>query len=127
MRMLLAAVLSIAVCAPASGGTAVRPCEYIPGVAVPAVMPAALSREQSPGISASEKPPVVTKVSGEKTASQLRMLDRLRNAVRDDYIYTDFGVGDWNDIVESHKARIRRGMSDDDFYAAMRSMVRALG
>jgi C-terminal peptidase prc len=47
--------------------------------------------------------------------------------VRDDYIYTDFGVRDWNDIVESHKARISRGMSDDDFYAAMRGMVRALG
>jgi C-terminal peptidase prc len=127
MRMLLAAALSIAVCAAASGGTAVRPCEYIPGVTVPAVMPAAPSKEPSPGIGASAKPPVVTKVSGEKTASQLRILNGLSNAVRKDYIYTDFGVRDWNDVVESHKARISRGMSDDDFYAAMRSMVRALG
>lgn len=127
MRMLLAAVLSIAVCAAASGATAVRPCEYIPGVTVPAVMPAELSREQSPGIGASAKPHVVTKVSGEKTASQLRILDGLSNRVRDDYIYTDSRVRDWNDIVESHKAPISRGMSDDDFYAAMRSMVRALG
>jgi len=121
------AVLVALATAVASADAAVRPCRYVPGVSVPAVMPSSLGdrprRQQMPA----SVSPTVTKVPAETTALQRRVLDGLANAVRDQYVYPDYRGHDWNAMTAAARALIQRGMTDADFYVAMSDLISRLG
>jgi carboxyl-terminal processing protease len=106
---------------------AVWTCLYVPGVSVPAQMPADVLNPPTPTPLPSATPPAATKVDARKTALQLRVYSGLWNAVNEHYVYKDFRGRDWNAIGSRYKALIQRGLSDDDFYAAMQAMLSELG
>jgi carboxyl-terminal processing protease len=109
------------------GNQGVRACLYVPGVSVPARMPAGLMNPSRLEASPPFKPPPVTRVSAEKTAEQMRVLEGLSNAVRDHYVYADFRGRDWKALTAKYRAMVERGLSDADFYAAMQALISELG
>ena len=104
-----------------------RPCRFVPDVSVPVVMPAGLADRVKPRDVPASHSPSATKVSAETTALQLRVLDGLTNAVSDHYVYPDFRGHDWKAMTDAARSLVQRGMSNDDFHAAMADLIRALG
>lgn len=60
-------------------------------------------------------------------ARQQRIFRRLWRIVNDRYIYPDFNGYDWRAARNTMNQRIAAGMSDDQFYEAMRQLIIALG
>jgi carboxyl-terminal processing protease len=110
-----------------SSASGVRACLYVPGVSVPAQMPAEVVNAPVPTAFPTATPPSATAVDAATTARQLTTFRGLWNAVNDHYVYTDFRGHDWNAIGARYEALIQQGLSDDDFYAAMQDMLSELG
>ncbi len=107
--------------------SSVRACLYVPGVSVPATMPADLVNAPTPTLFPTATLPPATKVDAKTTARQLRVYNGLWNAVRDHYVYPDFRGHDWNAIGARYKALVQQGLTDDSFYLAMQAMLGELG
>jgi C-terminal peptidase prc len=104
-----------------------RACRYVPGVSVPAQMPADLLTAATPTLSPTATEPPPESVSLQTTARQERIFQALWDAVNDNYVYTDFLGHDWKATGDHYKALIDAGMSDDTFYAVMDTMIEELG
>ncbi len=106
---------------------AVRACLFVPGVSVPAQMPAVAARRAPP------EHPFVLKTSTPTTAGpaerelQERVLEGLTNAVRDHYVVGDLRGRGWQSSAARYRTQVRRGLSAGDFYAAMQVLVSELG
>jgi carboxyl-terminal processing protease len=120
-------VLAFVLLAPVAAASGVRPCRYVPGVSVPAVMPSGVADRIKPRSVPTSRPSSATKVSAETTALQLRVLEGLANAVRDNYVFADFRGHDWTAMTAAARSLIQRGISDADFYAAMAALIMELG
>ena len=107
-----------------SQATGVRSCRYVPGVSVPAQVPSGLPRDPIP---TRATVPGASPVDASKTAAQRRTLTGLWNAVRDHYVYADFRGRDWDSIGARYRALVERGLTDEDFKAAMQAMLGELG
>lgn len=105
----------------------VRYCYYIPGVSVPAEMPAEVLATPTPFAYPTLTPPPATTVDSATTAAQLEIFQELWTEVRDNYVYTDFNGHDWDAIGDKYEAIVTAGLSDEDFYAAMDAMIFELG
>lgn len=105
----------------------VRHCYYVPGVSQPAQMPPEVVAMPTPFIYPTITPLPQTKVSGGTIQRQLGLYRELWKAVNTNYVYTDFNGKDWKKIGARYEALIKQGLSDDDFYAAMREMIFELG
>lgn len=55
------------------------------------------------------------------------VFQELWQAVKDDYLYSDFNGLDWESVYDSYSQRIASGLSDTDFYSAMGEMISSLG
>ena len=55
------------------------------------------------------------------------MFTQLWETVRDTYVYPDFNGLDWNTVGRRYRAQTEAGLTDDDFYQAMRDMIDELG
>src|SRR4249919_19953 len=90
--LLMCLVPTIATAQTTSTQTAqtVRACDYIPGVSVPAVMPADLANPPTVTPAPTATPFAPTKVDAATTALQLKVYNGLWNAVNDHYVYPDF-------------------------------------
>jgi len=104
----------------------VRACEYIPGVSVPAKMPADLANPPTVTPAPTVTPFAPAKVDDKTLALQLKVYNALWKAVNDHYVYTDFNGHDWKAIGAAYKALIKKGLSQDNFYLAMRRMIAEL-
>jgi carboxyl-terminal processing protease len=71
-------------------------------------------------------PPSST-IDAATTKRQLGTLDRLAKVVTDKYVDPAFNGHDWRAIVARYRAAVAAGMTDDDFYRAMRLLVGELG
>lgn len=114
--------------APQYNAAGVRLCAYQPGLSIPAEMPPEVVAgvpTSTPFISTD--PPPITNVDAETTERQLRIHQELWEAVNNDYVYEDFGGRDWEAIGEKYEGYIRQGLSDEDFYLAMKAMLAELG
>jgi C-terminal peptidase prc len=97
------------------------------GDATPSVGPSpGAATVDTPISTPSSTPPTLT-VSEETTARQLRVFTHLWETVRDTYVYPDFNGLDWDEVGQRYRARIEAGLTDDDFYQAMREMIDELG
>jgi len=105
----------------------VRACQYVPGISVPAQMPADVLAAATTTPYPTATPPAITPVDAETTARQLQVFSGLWNAVNDHYVYTDFRGRDWNAIGSIYEQHIQNGLTDDDFYAAMQTLLNELG
>ena len=61
------------------------------------------------------------------SALQLQVFEELWAAVNDNYLYPDFNGLDWNAVHLEYRQRIQAGMSDEEFYTAMKDMIYRLG
>jgi C-terminal peptidase prc len=113
--------------APVYNEHGVRLCAYVPGVSVPAQMPAEVVEPPLPTPYPSPEPPSNTSVDAETTARQLRVYRDLWQTVNDVYVYPDFAGRDWQAIGDRYEGLIQLGLSDESFYYAMRSMIFELG
>src|SRR5689334_15701232 len=112
---------------PTQAAQTVRACDYVPGVSIPAVMPANLAYSPTLTPFPTEKPFTPTKVDSKTTALQQQVYDALWKVVNDHYVYTDFNDHDWNAIGARYQMLIKQGLSEDDFYLAMSQMIAELG
>ena len=104
----------------------VRACGYVPGVSVPAKMPAGVA--DRPHIDVKPySPPAPISVDPKDTALELSVLNGLSSAVNDHYVYTDFNGHDWPALVAKYRALIEGGMRVDAFYGAMEALISELG
>jgi carboxyl-terminal processing protease len=71
-------------------------------------------------------PPSST-IDAATTKRQLGTLDKLAKVVTDKYVDPAFNGHDWRAIVARYRAAVAAGMTDDDFYRAMRLLVGELG
>lgn len=60
-------------------------------------------------------------------ALQLDVFESLWNAVHDTYLYPDFNGLDWDAIRVEYRQKIEAGLSNYDFYSAMKEMIDRLG
>lgn len=104
----------------------VRTCRYIPGVSVPAQMPADVLAAATVTPFPTVTPPAITPTDAETTTSQLQVFNGLWNAVNDHYVYTDFRGHNWNAVGTVYQQYIQNGLTDDAFYAAMQAMLTEL-
>jgi carboxyl-terminal processing protease len=61
------------------------------------------------------------------TAAQLEVFEGLWNAIYDTYVDPDFNGVDWFEVRSRYEALIEGGLTDDDFYEAMKLVVGELG
>jgi carboxyl-terminal processing protease len=61
------------------------------------------------------------------TGRHLQIFEELWGVIRDNYLYADFNGTDWNAVGQDYRARISAGMSDEQFYQAMHTLVQSLG
>ncbi len=61
------------------------------------------------------------------SALQLSVFEDLWQTVRDDYLYADFNGLNWDAVGDEYEMRVKAGMTDADFYAAMDEMISRLG
>lgn len=86
--------------------------------------------ERALAAAAASAPPQLTATvpsPAELKARQQRIFRRLWRIVNDRYIYPDFNGYDWRATRNTMNQRIAAGMSDDQFYEAMRQLIIALG
>jgi carboxyl-terminal processing protease len=105
----------------------VRYCYYVPGVSVPAEMPAEVLATPTPFVYPTITPPSSTTVDAATSERQLKIFQELWTDVRDNYVYTDFNGHDWDAIGDKYEALVKGGLSDEDFYLAMDEMIFELG
>jgi len=112
---------------PTQAAQIVRACDYVPGVSVPAVMPISLNNPVTMTPAPTAIPFPTTKVDAKTAALQLKVYNALWNAVNEHYVYTDFNGHDWKAIGATYEALVKKGLSEDDFYVAMKRMINELG
>lgn len=71
--------------------------------------------------------PANTQVDSKTTEEQLAVFQELWEAVRDNYVYTDFRGLDWDAVGEKYRTLVEGGLAEADFYMAMARMVWELG
>ena len=107
--------------------SAVRACDYVPGVSVPATMPPEVTDPTDPPPIPPDPPPGPTPVPPATTAAQLDVLNGVWNAVNENYVDPVFNGVDWLAVGDSYQALVEGGLSDDDFSKAMQQMIGELG
>lgn len=112
---------------PAFDASGARLCAYQPGISVPAQMPAEVLNALTATPFPTTTPPAPSAVSADVTARQLTVHNGLWNAVNDHYVYADFRGRDWAVIGARYQSLIEQGLSDEDFYAVMQTMINELG
>lgn len=79
------------------------------------------------GTIASETPTAVSRqIRGELSALQLSVLEEIREAVEEDFVYPDLGGADWESEVALVRHRIEAGLTQLEFASAVDELVAAL-
>jgi carboxyl-terminal processing protease len=60
-------------------------------------------------------------------ADQLLVIDGLREAIEDWYVYPEVTSGDWSALASATRGRVESGMQTDAFYLELEQLVRSLG
>ena len=106
---------------PAAGG--IRDCDYRPGNAVVSITDADLVVQPQPQPTL----PPPTAVDPQTTDAQLQVLDALSTAVQDNYVDPNLRGLDWTALVETYRARIQSGLTDDDADVVLNALIGELG
>jgi carboxyl-terminal processing protease len=76
------------------------------------------STPSTPTSVASEPSPLIKR--------QLQIFDEVDTALKEHYIYADFGGVDWGSLSADFRARIELGIRDDEFYSGLSNLVEQL-
>ncbi len=105
----------------------VRSCAYVPGFSQPARMPPEVINAIPPPPHPGPALPANSAVAAALTAKQMTVFDQLAAAVTAYYVDPAFNGVDWPAISARYEELIAGGLTDADFYAAMKAMIRELG
>jgi carboxyl-terminal processing protease len=106
----------------------VRACAFVPDVSEPAVMPPeVVNPPPPPPPDPLPPPPESTPVSARTTRRQYDVFARLWNTVYGVYVDPNFNGLDWLEVGDRYEALVLAGLTDGDFFEAMRLMIRELG
>lgn len=87
------------------------------GTVPPATVPPDVLLQATPGFE-------IIEISKDE---QLRILEELRQIVRDVYVYPNYNGKDWNEITSRYKTKVQSGLDTQSFYDAMFTMITELG
>jgi carboxyl-terminal processing protease len=104
----------------------VRACDYDPLLSVPVEMPAEVAVPATPTPFVVQQP-ANTPVDAATTRRQLDLFHELVDIINDEYIYIDLVSDIWPALVEKYEALISAGLTDEDFYLALDSLIFELG
>ena len=65
-------------------------------------------------------------VQDELRAHQLTVLEEIRQAVADNFVYADFGGADWEAAVSLARRRVELGATEEEFASAVDDLLAAL-
>ena len=129
LRLLLALLSVAAACAPRTPLASPTPLLASPTplpaspTPLPTPTPVAVARE-TPEATIAAAPEAG---EAEATARHRRIFEQLWNTVNAQYVYPDFGGVDWAAVYAEFRARVDAGLSDEQFWQAMREMIDRLG
>ncbi len=79
------------------------------------------------GPAATEAPTEIPqRIRDELKALQLTVVEEIRQAVADNFVYSDFGGTDWESEASLARNRVETGLTEEEFAIAMDEMVAAL-
>jgi C-terminal peptidase prc len=104
----------------------VRYCLYRPGDPV-AQMPDSVTNAPNPTPYPLPPAPVNTPADSAVIEEQLDVFDALWQDVVDNYVYTDYNGVDIDALREEYRTLIQAGLSQEDFYSAMKLFISRLG
>lgn len=61
------------------------------------------------------------------TEEQLTVLEDMLEVIDEVYVYPDFNGKDWKGIADQYRAQVEAGLSTEEFYTAMQTMIFELG
>lgn len=111
----------------AAATATVRYCDFVPGFSVPATMPPDVVNPPPPTTTTLPPLPSPSVVPPETTQAQTALFTAIHSTVADSYVSSDFNGVDWTAVGTTYAALIQQGLTDADFYAAMKRMITQLG
>ncbi len=105
----------------------VRACAYVPGVSVPAEMPAEVLAQGTPTPFPLPTPPPNTARSPEDVQRHLDIFAEFADTIEQEYVYPDYRGVDWPEVRARYKELIAGGLSDEDFYLTLNLLLGELG
>lgn len=84
------------------------------------------STQNSASGDSNKAPPAATPIPTGNTERQVRIFRQLWNLINDHYIYPNFNGTDWPGVKPDTEARIKAGVTDDQFYLLMQDLVHNL-
>jgi carboxyl-terminal processing protease len=104
-----------------SAAQTVRACDFVPGKSVAPQIPPGSSQPANP-----TAPPAaftISKVDSQTLAKQMNLYYQIDADIINHYAYANFKGQDWTSISLKYKDLVRKGLSQADFYLAMKQMV----
>ena len=105
----------------------VRECAYVPGVSVPAEMPAEVLVQFTPTPYPLPTSPPNTARDPAVVQQHLDIFAEFADIIEQEYVYPDYRGVDWPEVRARYKELIAGGLSDDDFYLALNLLLGELG
>jgi carboxyl-terminal processing protease len=105
----------------------VRYCDFVPGMSVPVTMPPDVVNPPPPTTTTLPPLPPSTVVPLATTQAQTATFTDIHDAVAQSYVYPDFNGVDWTAVGTTYSTLIQQGLTDADFYVAMKRMITQLG
>jgi carboxyl-terminal processing protease len=122
---LLLAVLACQAISTTRQPIASLPTAPVTHTAIPlSITPTSTSTLLPPTSTPTPLPPTATTTS---SSFQRAVFEDLWKTVDENYLYADFNGLDWDQVYQEYSQRIASGLSDEDFYAAMKEMIARLG
>ncbi|MBL8063779.1 MAG: PDZ domain-containing protein [Anaerolineales bacterium] len=124
-------MVSPATSTPAPTATFAPTATATPEPLVPAYIPASCSADAiatiPPATALAQPTPILQANPEVEQDLQLEIFDDVVQIVEEVYIYPDFNGKDWPGIVDQYRAQVEAGLSTEDFYIAIKSMLFDLG
>lgn len=79
-----------------------------------------------PGLGAGTPTPLPPTADPNAAPRQLRVLEAVDEAVREQYVHEDFGGGEWEAAVNQTRAQVAAGLNEDAFTQAIRALLAEL-
>ncbi len=111
----------------AAADAPVRPCDFVPGRSVAAVMPPEVGQAATPQPPLPDELPPNTPVDAAVTADQLDIYHAFIDDIEREYVYPDFNGVDWSALKDRYETLISGGLTDDDFYYVLNLVLYDLG
>src|SRR5688572_19031307 len=81
----------------------------------------------SPEIALAQPTPELESNPEISASVQLQVFNQMTQIIEDVYVYTDFNGKDWKAIVANYRTQLNAGLTTEEFYVSMQTMIGELG